>query len=322
MSEFKQYEIVANGIRQYVTEAGTGPVVLLCHGFPEIGYSWRHQIRALAQAGYRAIAPDMRGYGKTEAPAAIDDYTILHLVGDMVGLLDALGIERANIVGHDWGAPVAWTAAQLRPDLFTSVVGMCVPFVPRGPMSSIEAMRRAGHHEFYQVYFQEPGLADADFHADIDATLRRMMWSLSAGPAQPWNGMIGSKGALGSLFEPTADMDWLSSEEFAVYASAFAVSGLSGGLNWYRNIDRNWALTAPFQGTKISQPAWFITGERDPVYAFVKPLVDVLPQTVPGHRGTTIVPHAGHWVQQEAYEKVNRVLLAFLASTATHPTTS
>lgn len=313
MSEFKQHDVMANGIRQRVTEAGSGPAVLLCHGFPELGHSWRHQIRALADAGYRAIAPDMRGYGMTEAPAAIDDYTIFHLVGDMVGLLDAMEVGQADIVGHDWGAPVAWTAAQMRPDLFTSVVGMCVPFAPRGPMSNAEAMRRAGNHQFYQLYFQQPGVAEADFENDIDATLRRMMWTLSAGPAARWTGMVGAGGALDALSEPVAEMPWMPPEELAIYASAFRASGFGGGLNWYRNIDRNWALTAPFQHAAIRQPAWFITGERDPIYPLVKPLVDALPRTVPGHRGTTIVPNAGHWVQQEAPGIVNEVLLDFLA---------
>jgi pimeloyl-ACP methyl ester carboxylesterase len=316
MHEFKEHTVVANGIRQHLLEAGSGPAVLLCHGFPEIGYSWRHQLRALADAGYRAIAPDMRGYGGTEAPAAIERYTILHLVGDMVGLLAALGIDKADIVGHDWGAPVAWTAAQLRPDLFTSVVGMSVPFAPRGPVSGPESLRRAGRHRFYQLYFQEPGVAEADFHKDIDATVRRMMWTLSGGPDKPWNGVVGPEGALEALSEPPGAMDWLSADELAVYLAAYRATGLSGALNWYRNMDRNWELTAPFQDALIRQPAWFIAGERDPIYPLLKPLVEALPRTVPGHRGTTIVPGAGHWVQQEANEAVNDALLAFLGQLA------
>jgi len=312
VSEFKEHDVVANGIRQHVIEAGSGPVVLFCHGFPDLGYTWRHQIRALADAGYRAIAPDMRGYGRTEAPSAIDSYTILHLVGDMVGLLNAMEIEKAVIVGHDWGAPVAWTAAQMRPDIFTGVMGLCVPFAPRGPVSSLEAMRRAGRHQFYQLYFQQPGVAEADFHKDIDATIRRMMWTLSAGPAERWSGMIGAEGALDALAEPTEQMGWLSAEEFAVYSTAFNSSGLSGGLNWYRNIDRNWELTAPMQNAVIRQPAWFIAGERDPIYPLLKPMVEALPKTVPGHLGTTIIPNAGHWVQQEASSQVNEVLIDFL----------
>jgi pimeloyl-ACP methyl ester carboxylesterase len=320
VSEFREYQVVANGIRQHVIEAGSGSVVLLCHGFPELAHSWRHQLRALADAGYRAIAPDMRGYGRTDAPPQPDRYTILHLVGDMVGLLDVLDVRQAAIVGHDWGAPVAWTAAQMRPDMFTSVAGMCVPFAPRGPASSLEAMRRAGRHAFYQLYFQQAGVAERDFDADIDATVRRMMWTLSAGPQATWNGMIGAGGALDALAEPSGPMHWLGTEDLAVYAAAFRASGFTGALNWYRNIDRNWELTAPFQHCAIRQPAWFIAGERDPIYPFVKPLVDALPQTVPGHLGTTIVPGAGHWVQQEAAHAVNGVLLDFLRQAHVQPT--
>jgi pimeloyl-ACP methyl ester carboxylesterase len=312
MHEFKEHQVFANGIHQHVTEAGDGPVVLLCHGFPELGHSWRHQIKALADAGYRAIAPDMRGYGRTDAPADATRYSIMDLVGDMVGLLGALEVRQADVVGHDWGAPVAWTAAQLRPDIFTSVMGLSVPFAPRGKSSSLDSLRRAGRHRFYQLYFQEPGVAEADFQQDIAGTMRRMMWTLSGGPAELWSGMIGAEGALAALSEPPSDMPWMSTQELAVYTAAFEASGLTGPLNWYRNIDRNWELTAPFQGALIQQPAWFITGERDPIYPHVKPLVDLLPQTVPGHLGTTIIPNAGHWVQQEASGLVNDVLLEFL----------
>lgn len=187
-----------------------------------------------------------------------------------------------------------------------------MPFVTRGPVSSLEALRRAGRHRFYQLYFQEPGAAEADFHKDVGATIRRMMWTLSAGPAERWSGMIGAEGALEALSEPPGEMDWLSGEELAVYSAAFEKSGLGGALNWYRNIDRNWELTAPFQNAVIRQPAWFITGDRDPLYPLVKPLIDALPETVPGHLGTTVIANAGHWVPQEAHGKVNEILLDFL----------
>lgn len=320
MSEFREYDLIANGIHQHLTEAGEGPAVLLCHGFPELGYSWRHQLRALAGAGYRAIAPDMRGYGSTRIPAERESYTILDLVADMVGLLQQLQIDRAHIVGHDWGAHVAWTAAQLRPDLFCSVMGMCVPFTPRGPVSSLEAMRRAdstNERVFYQLYFQEPGVAERDFEKDVAGTLRRMMWTLSGGPDDRWDGKIGVEGALEALAQPAHAMRWLTPADFDVYQRAFERSGFEGPLNWYRNIDRNWELTAAFQGLRILQPAWFITGARDPVYPVVKPWVDALPQTVPGHRGTTIIASAGHWVQQEASDQVNEVLLDFLRAAST-----
>ena len=314
MSEFTTHHVVANGIRLHVTEAGRGPAVLLCHGFPEVGHAWRHQLRALADAGYRAIAPDMRGYGGSDAPAGVAHYTIHHLVGDMVGLVHALGLGQADIVGHDWGAPVAWTAAQMRPDLFTSVTGLSVPFAPRGPMSALEAARRAGRHTFYQLYFQEPGVAERDFHADIDATVRRMQWTLSGAPAERWRGLIGPEGALHALQEPAGPMPWLDDDALAVLCTAFRATGFTGGLNWYRNMDLNWALTAPTQGLAIRQPAWFMAGTRDPIYPLLQPLIEALPATVPGHRGTTLIPTAGHWLQQEARDEVSRVLVDFLAT--------
>jgi len=312
MTEFKEYDITANGILQHVTECGSGPAVLLCHGFPEIGFSWRHQLKALANAGYRAIAPDMRGYGKTEAPSDVGSYTVLHMVGDMVGLLQTLEIQKATIIGHDWGAPVAWTAAQLRPDIFNGVVGLCVPYSPRGPLSSLDAMRRAGHNRFYQLYFQEPGVAERDFELDAGQTIRRMMWTLSGGPSVQWDGTIGPQGALYALSQPETEMQWITEAELAVYSVAFQACGFRGGLNWYRNIDRNWELASALNGLSIRQPAWFITGAKDPVYPLVRPLIDALPKTVPGLMGVSVLPDVGHWVHQESPEAVNDLLLYFL----------
>src|SRR5436190_3912536 len=163
-----------NGIRMHVAEAGTGPLVVLCHGFPESWYSWRHQLVALAEAGFRAVAPDMRGYGQTDRPEAIEAYTLLHLVGDMVGLLDALGVESAVIAGHDWGAPVAWHAALLRPDRFRAVIGLSVPYWPRSSVRPTTAMPRTEDALFYQLYFQTPGVAEAELERDVRATIRRV----------------------------------------------------------------------------------------------------------------------------------------------------
>src|SRR6266545_765143 len=165
-----------NGFRMHVAEQGTGPLVILCHGFPESWYSWRHQLAALAEAGFHAVAPDMRGYGQTDRPEAIDQYTLLHLVGDMVGLVDALGGESAVIAGHDWGAPVAWHAALLRPDRFRAVVGLSVPFRPRGPVPPTSVMPRTTEAQFYQLYFQEPGVAEAEFERDPRATVRNLLY--------------------------------------------------------------------------------------------------------------------------------------------------
>ncbi len=167
MSELKQRKIEANGIRMHIAEQGDGPLVIMCHGFPESWYSWRHQLSALAKAGFHAVAPDMRGYGQTDRPDAIDQYSLLHLIGDMVGLVDALGAETAVIVGHDWGAPVAWHAAQLRPDRFRGVIGLSVPFLPRGQVHPSEKLPETDDAVFYQQYFQEPGVAEADLERDV-----------------------------------------------------------------------------------------------------------------------------------------------------------
>src|SRR6267143_3999545 len=162
-TDVTHHMVEANGIRMHIAEQGTGPTVLLCHGFPELWYSWRHQLSALAAAGFHAVAPDMRGYGQSDRPEAIDQYTLLHLVGDMVGLLDALGAEEAVIAGHDWGAPVAWHAALLQPDRFRGVIGLSVPFIPRGLVRPTTVMPQTDDAIFYQLYFQTPGVAEAEF---------------------------------------------------------------------------------------------------------------------------------------------------------------
>jgi pimeloyl-ACP methyl ester carboxylesterase len=312
--QIRHQTIATNGIRMHIAEAGEGPAVLLCHGFPEAWHSWRHQITALAGAGYRAIAPDMRGYGETEAPAAVEDYTILHLVGDMVGLLEALGLRQAVIVGHDWGAPVAWNAALLRPDRFRAVAGLSVPYAPRGPVSPFEALRHAGRHRFYQLHFQAPGLAEAELERDPALTLRRTFWSLSGDPpeGERWNPDLPEGGFLASLREPPALPAWLQEAELALYAETYHRTGFRGGLNWYRNIERNWALMAPFLGAPVRVPGLFIAGKRDPVLGWAGRALEALPQTVPELRGRVLVETAGHWVQQEAAAEVNAALIGFL----------
>ena len=195
MSEPTQRTIESNGIRLNIAEQGKGPLVLLCHGFPESWYSWRHQIGALAAAGFRAVAPDMRGYGKSDAPEAIDQYTIFHLVGDLVGLLDALEAPTAVIVGHDWGANIAWQAARLRPDRFRAVVALSVPFRPRGPVRPTSVMPRTADAQFYMLYFQEPGVAEAELERDPRATVRTMLYGASGDGAAAARAAAASGGA-------------------------------------------------------------------------------------------------------------------------------
>src|ERR1700687_4076888 len=195
MSEPTQRMIESNGIRLNIAEQGEGPLVLLCHGFPESWYSWRHQIDALAAAGFHAVAPDMRGYGKSDRPEAIDQYTIFHLVGDLVGLLDALEIPSAVIVDHDWGATIAWQAARLRPDRFRAVACLSVPYRPRGPARPTSVMPRTADAQFYQLYFQEPGVAEAELERDPRATVRTMLYGASGEGAAAIRAAAASSGA-------------------------------------------------------------------------------------------------------------------------------
>ena len=223
-----------------------GPAVLLCHGFPESWYSWRHQLHALGDAGYRVIVPDQRGYGRTDAPEDVAAYSQLHLVGDLVGLLGALGIDSATIVGHDWGGPVAWNAAMLRPDLFTAVAGISVPFAPRlsGSIKPTDGVRAAlGDAFFYVLYIQEPGVAEAEIDGDIRGFLRRVLYSISGDiPAEDFRFFDPSATCLnGLLDEPEHLPDWLSEEDLDVFTAEFERKGtFRYALNWYRNIDRSW----------------------------------------------------------------------------------
>src|SRR6516164_2429286 len=196
MNQVNHRVLETNGIRMHIAESGAGPLVVLCHGFPESWYSWRHQLNALAEAGFHAVAPDMRGYGQTEAPEEVEQYTLFHLVGDILGLLDALGAETAVIAGHDWGAPVAWHAALLRPDRFRGVIGLSGPYRPRGPVRPTNVMPQSADAVFYQLYFQTPGVAEAEFEQDVRQTIRGMLYSIS-GDALPRDGGITGTGTVG-----------------------------------------------------------------------------------------------------------------------------
>jgi pimeloyl-ACP methyl ester carboxylesterase len=305
-----------NGIKMHVAEMGEGPLVVFCHGWPELGYSWRHQIRAAAAAGFRAAAPDMRGFGKTSAPDDIAAYTILHNVRDMVALVKALGEKTAIIVGHDWGAPVAWNAALLRPDVFRAVVGMSVPFGGRPPAPPVKMLSEAGQTNFYWVYFQKPGVAEAEFERDVAFTMRKI---LATGPTSDEQQRITltlapGKGFLGGPAAPESLPAWLSQADLDVFVSEYERTGYRGGLNWYRNLDRNWELTAPWQDAVIAQPSLFIAGTRDGVITgpMGKRSLERMPSMLPGLKGSILLDGAGHWVQQERAEEVNTALVKFL----------
>jgi pimeloyl-ACP methyl ester carboxylesterase len=323
MTELIHRMVETNGIRMHIAEQGAGPLVLLCHGFPESWYSWRHQLQALADGGFRAVAPDMRGYGQTDRPDPIESYTLLHLVGDMVGLLDALGADTAVIAGHDWGAPVAWHAALLRPDRFRAVIGLSVPYIPRGTARPTSVMPRSDDSQFYQLYFQSPGVAEAELERDAARSIRSLLWSASgdmprrlpAATAGEALGMVPRAGGfLSRMAVPASLPDWLTEADIDFYATEFARTGFRGGLNWYRNIDRNWELLAPFAGAKVTVPALYIAGDRALVVGFrgMQLLIANLGSFVPQLRSSLMLPGCGHWTQQERRSAVNVAMLEFL----------
>ncbi len=290
--------IAVNGIELNVVDEGDGPLVVLCHGFPELAFSWRHQIPALVRAGYRVLAPDMRGFGASSAPPQIEAYDVATLCGDICGLLDAVGEQSAILVGHDWGANVTWQLAVLHPERVRAVAGLSVPFVARAPAAPIPIMRRHLGEDFYIVWFQQPGVADAALASDVRRTLTT---------SRQWTAEWASED--GARREPPP---WMSEQELDVYVQAFERTGFTGGLNWYRNIDRNWELTEQVADRRIDQPALFLTGELDPVRRFMP--AEAMHGWVTDLRAEIVVPGAGHWVQQQAPEAVNAALLEFLST--------
>jgi pimeloyl-ACP methyl ester carboxylesterase len=316
MTEITHRHVDVNGLRMHVAEAGTGPLVLLLHGFPECWYSWRHQLPAIAAAGYRVVAPDQRGYCRTGGPADVSAYTILHMVGDVVRLIAALGEERAVVVGHDWGAPVAWHTAQLRPDLVRGVAGLSVPHRPRGSSPPVSVMRSRLGEGFYMVYFQRPDAPEAELGRDLTGTFRRVLYAASGdapalAPIVPEGG-----GFLDFCPDPGRLPGWLTAADVETYAAEYAAAGFTGPLNWYRNLDRNWELTAAWHRAPVTPPALFVAGDRDMVVTQpgAKELLASLRSFVPNLRDAVWLPGCGHWTQQERPEETTAALLGFLAS--------
>lgn len=306
-------------LTQQILEAGSGPLVLLVHGFPELSISWRAQVDALAAAGFRAVAPDMRGYGDAEKPADRDSYAILHLVGDMVDLVRALGEARCVVVGHDWGAAVAWHCALMRPDLFTAVAALSVPFQPRrpkGPPTAAMAAlsKRAGLGDLYISRFQADD-AHAAFDADPATALRKMFHAYD-GATPPERQSTGFLPEGVDLTESIADdvalPPWMSDPHFDEYVAAFSAGGFRAPLDWYRCLDLNWAQTAFLQDARVRVPAAFMVGERDPVRHYAGPHEAAMKDWIPDLRVQRVLPGAGHWIQQERPDEVNAFLLDFL----------
>ncbi|MCU1504824.1 MAG: hypothetical protein JWM12_4178 [Ilumatobacteraceae bacterium] len=322
---FEHGQVDANGISIHTVSVGTGPLVLFCHGFPESWYSWRHQLPAVAAAGFRAVAIDMRGYGQTSKPAAVGAYTMNHLVGDVVGVVAALGERDAVVVGHDWGAPVAWYAALMRPDVFRAVAALSVPYIP--PIGGLpegltinDLMRaNAAGRDYYRLYFQEPGVAEADLEADIARSVSGFIYTISGDIVadgvheRGWDGHFPlGETVTQQLVVPERLPSWLSEDDLAFYVSELSRSGFRGGLNWYRNIDALPAILAPFVGATIDQPALYLGGELDMIAGNTPEALAALPASVPGLRRTQIFPGAGHWLQQERPDEVSAALVEFL----------
>ena len=296
-----------NGVELHVAEQGEGRPVILAHGFPELWYSWRHQLQALADAGYRAIAPDMRGYGDSEIPPGVEAYDFQTVADDLLGLLDQTGEESCVFVGHDLGAAVVWSLARAHPERVAGVVALSVPFLPQTP--TVAALREGFGDDFYIVRFQEPGVADEALSRDVRRTLLGA-W------ARDWQGGIGhvqpDLERPAEAGEDASAPEWISDQEAEVYFSAFERTGFTGGLNYFRNMDRNAELTEPYKERALTVPALFITGEGDPVRGFMPD--QVMDEWVPDLRGRVVVEGAGHWVQQERPDQVNVALREFLHS--------
>jgi pimeloyl-ACP methyl ester carboxylesterase len=320
MPEVTHRMIETNGIRLHVAEQGEGPLIILCHGFPECWYSWRHQLGALAKAGFRAVAPDLRGYGRSDRPEEAEKYTILHDIGDIVGLVDALGAEQAVIAGHDVAATIAWQAALLRPDRFRAVIALSVPFRPRGfgtlvPPTTVMPQNKDAI--FYQLYFQTPE-AEAALGRDVGQTFRSQLYSLSGDRPPPTDaggfaaGMLPRKG--GFLTNPASLPAWVAKSDIDVYVAEFTRTGFRGALDWYRNVDRSWELLAPFAGPAVTIPALYIAGDRDVIVAVNSQFIAKQSAMVPKLRPAVMLAGCGHWTQQERAPEVNAAMIDFLRS--------
>lgn len=314
MTEVTHRTIRTNGINLHIAEAGEGPLVLLIHGWPELWYSWRHQLPALAAAGFHAVAPDVRGYGESDCPPNVEDYSLKNMLPDFTGILDALGEQTAVVVGHDWGSALAWNSAALYPDRYRAVVGMSVPHLPRGPMAPMSMLKAVFQDNFFYIlYFQEPGVAEAEFEADVRASMRTILAGVAGFDTAAAAALTKKKGDrfLTGISQPDTLPGWLTEEDVDYFTAAFKKTGFRGGLNRYRNMDRDWEQLPELADKKIEQPAMFLTGDKDPVKAFAP--MDAMKPAVPGLREVVEIP-GGHWIQQEQPELVNEALIKFLNS--------
>ena len=316
LSGIKQRRVGTNGIELNIAEQGEGPLVLMLHGFPESWYSWRHQIPAVAEAGFHAVAPDMRGYGKSDKPEDISTYNQVEVTNDIIELISALGYETAIVFGHDWGAPTAWSCALHHPDKVTAVGVLSVPFSPRAAVPPLDMMKEIFKDMFfYQLYFQEPGKAEAEWEANVRVNLRKFYHmgsgAFDAGkfiaPKSPDSDL------LSDIEDPGTLGEWCTESDLDFYTTEFEDSGFRGPLNYYRNHNLTWSLTEG--GPKeINQPALFIAGEKDGVIMLAADALKNMPNYVTNLKVNQLIPGVGHWTQQEAPEEVNSQMINFLNS--------
>ena len=306
MTNFPQPErIAANGVELEVFSAGAGRPVVLCHGWPELAYSWRHQMPALAAAGYHALAPNQRGYGHSSRPAEVEAYDIVHLTGDLNGLLDHYGYEDALFVGHDWGAIVVWAQAMLHPERTAGVINLSVPFLDRGSREWIELWEERLGGDFYIVHFnRQPGVADAVFDANAERFLgnlyRAGQWREAPPDLGPGMMLINL-----ALTDNPPGEPIVSDAELQVFVDAFRHSGFTGGINWYRNFTRNWETLGGYE-QRVQQPTLAIFGKYDMV-AQSDNLADFVPNV------ETAELECGHWIQQERPGETTRLMLDWMA---------
>ncbi|MEO5722751.1 MAG: alpha/beta hydrolase [Ilumatobacteraceae bacterium] len=318
--------VAVNGVELDVHEAGdpADPTVLLCHGFPELAYSWRHQMAPLAAAGYHVLAPDQRGYGRSSAPREVTAYGITELTGDLAGLLDHYGKSDAVYVGHDWGALIVWEAARLTSSRVRAVVGVSVPFVqwPGRPTDLFKMLY--GDRFFYMLYFQQVGPAERELEADPRRTMASVLYGASGVgfasrdvnaevPPMEGTGFLTMMPPVPPLPLPGPEGGWLSAADLEMYTSGYEASGFFGPVSYYRNLDANYELVKDLSADLVTMPSWFIAGADDPVLSMDATGVERMKATLPDFRGHSIIPGAGHWTQQEAPQAFNEALLGFLA---------
>ncbi|XP_057423368.1 uncharacterized protein LOC130717232 [Lotus japonicus] len=320
MESIKHRTVQVNGIKMHVAEKGEGPVVLFLHGFPELWYSWRHQILALSSQGYRAVAPDLRGYGDTEAPTSVASYNCFNIVGDIVALIDSLGVDQVFLVGHDWGAIIGWYVCLFRPDKIKAYVCLSVAYrsfvrSADSQVKIVDAFRALYGDDFYVCRFQEPGKMEAEIaEVGTEYMHKNILTMRKTGPP------IFPKGEFGTGFNPDMPENlpsWLSQQDLDYYVSQFNKTGFSGALNYYRNLNLNWELTAPWTGVPITNvPVKFIVGDVDIAYNFsgMKEYIHNggFKKDVPGLEEVVVQEGVAHFNNQEAAEDVSNHIYDFI----------